>query len=707
VTDSTFVQNGAFTAPRARHIEEVPLPIPGRAQVALLTLLASLLAASPCSAAEPFKDLLKRWDSPAVEAQSRTADGFTVKSGRLTLRLMKGRVATVRAGDEVVGLFFSGNGRLEYLSDDAVEHPVVKYAAKKNSGLDATPAGAGLLLTEAFTGALWLASGSPLPALPESADAGSLAEEFAKHRDRFSNIHERPPAQLFARARRDVPATPYVRVEAGGGKDELVYVLDSIEAASESLSVASRWPWRVEAGDSRKFLTLLSDQPVGRDRRDLVRPMFLLTEVDLTLTASDGTHAKLSVGETFQPVGGSPGVLLLDLHDTLDRWNRLGQLETKKLNVSEILDEQGNRLEFDHRNTSLAVALRTPMAPGRPAKLRFELEGDLLHRPDGDNYWELGTEPWFPQPGLGSQYYTVHSTVKVKKPFTALVPGKTIRRVEEGEYNLLETRIDKPVQLFVVLAGKYKWEEETKDGLTIRVASYGGNNTRAQRNLLKLSRNMIEYYTGFLGPFPFEEFNVVEINDYGYGQAPPAFMFITTEAFNPIQGEVNQYFSGGINERFAHEIAHQWWGHVVKTASDEEEWLSESFAEYSAALLIRELRGKNDYKKMLLHWRRQAEGSREIAPIPFANRAFARNDMTSAYGHRIALLYSKGPVLLEALHRELGDRGFLVFLASVQSNLTWKFGTTRQVTRILDAVGKKDYGPFMEQYYWGLDLPAK
>jgi len=675
-----------------------------RRTLVALTLLA-LARSAPAAGAETFRELVGRWDALAVDASSRPAAGLTLTSGRLTLRLAVGRVAPVRAGAEVVGLFLSGKGTLEHLSDDAVEHPAVRYAVRKNSGLDAAGANGRLVLSEGFDEALWLVSGAALPALPEGADAGSLAEPFAKHRARYANVAERPLAQLFARARRDAPAAPYVRVETSGGKDDLVHVLDAVETRSESLFVADRIPMRADAGDDRKFLTLLSEQPVGRDRREPLRPLFLLTDVDLALTASDGPHATLSVTETFQPVGGNPGVLLLDLYDTLLRMNRLAKFDSKHVRLSGVFDEGGKPLEFDHRKNALAVALRTPLAAGRPAKVRFEIEGDLLHRPFGDNYWQLGTEPWFPQPDMGGQYYTVHATVKVQKPFVPIVPGTTVRRAEEGDYNVHETRIGKPVQFFVVLAGKYKWDEETKDGLTIRVASYAGENRIAYRKLLGLARKSIDYFVGFLGPFPFDEFNIVEINDYGYGQAPPAYMFITTEAFNPMAGELNRLYSQGINERVAHEIAHQWWGHVVKMPGGDEQWLSESFAEYSAALLIRDLRGKSDYKGLLAHWRREAKSSSEIAPIPFANRVSAKNDVTNAYYHRTALLYSKGPLLLEAIHRDLGDRPFLVFLRSLQTNLAWKFGTTRLVTQVLNAVAKKDYGPFLEENYWGLGLP--
>jgi hypothetical protein len=211
-------------------------------------------------------------------------------------------------------------------------------------------------------------------------------------------------------------------------------------------------------------------------------------------------------------------------------------------------------------------------------KLTFKLEGDFLYRPNNDNAWQLGVYPWFPQaPALAGQFYTVHSVVRVKKPFIAFAPGKTLKRAEDGDYNVVENVIDKPVQFAVVHAGKYETYEETRSGLTVRICSYAGRNDRAAKQLTSLAYSIIDYYQFFLGPFPFEEFNIIQVNTFGYGQAPPATMFITNEAFNSLIGDMNQLFSQGINERFAHEIAHQYWGHVVKMPSFEEQWLTESW----------------------------------------------------------------------------------------------------------------------------------
>ena len=130
------------------------------------------------------------------------------------------------------------------------------------------------------------------------------------------------------------------------------------------------------------------------------------------------------------------------------------------------------------------------------------------------------------------------------------------------------------------------------------------------KQLSDLAFSIIEYYEQFLGPFPFPEFDILEINDWGFGQAPPGVMFITKEAFNPLMGEDEPALLQGINERFAHEIAHQYWAHVVKMPSLQEQWLTESFAEYSAALFLKQFKGNSTYNSLVNHWK-SARGLRD------------------------------------------------------------------------------------------------
>jgi hypothetical protein len=677
----------------------VTKPQPGCAVVVLAGALT--IFAQVAQSQTPFSETIKNWSSLALQGSGHPVQDMRMSAGHVLVTLTSGSVSSVAAGGEVVGVFFVGTGNLEYTTADPVELPIVTYNIKNDTSLKPISKDKGLVIRESFSEVLWLSEGVTLPTPPPEAAGTQLDRPFAAHMGKFGHIYYvTPPAHRFTAWRLNGENGPLVRAEFSGGSEDLLYTLDGTEARAETLYTLHK----NKALPDRLDPVVLSSQPFGSNRRVPIVPRVVLTNVDLVLTASDGKDAALTVTETFAGLRGRTGVLLLDLYDTM--FGR-STLDPRHLHVKGIFDDSGTPLPFDHAKDELAVGLRTPLVPGAKARLRFELEGDILYRPEGDNYWELGTGPWFPQPDLGAQYYTVHATVKVKKPFIALMPGKTVRRAEEGDSNVLETRVEKPVQFMVVLAGKYAFEEETKDGITVRVASYGMKNTRAIRKLINLAQKIITYYQGFLGPFPFDEFNVIEINDLGWGQAPPGVMFITSEAFSPIGEPLNELFSKGINERFAHEIAHQYWGHVVKMPSVEEQWLTESFAEMCAGLVIRDLRGKSDFNGLIATWKDRAKQATDTAPIPLANRISDESDSRSAWMQRTYLLYFKGPWLLNSIREQIGDRAFLVFLRSCQSNLEWKFGSTEIVERVLEAVTKDDWKPFFDANYWGTAMPAK
>lgn len=159
----------------------------------------------------------------------------------------------------------------------------------------------------------------------------------------------------------------------------------------------------------------------------------------------------------------------------------------------------------------------------------------------------------------------------------------------------------------------------------------------------------------------------------------------------------------GINHRFAHEIAHQYWGHVVKMGSYQEQWITESFAEFSACLVMRQLKGESGYDAMVSGWRASAKMSHDRAPIPMANRLVGAT--RDAFAHRTHLVYDKGAYVLAKLHEELGEDMFLSFLRSYQGVFAWKFGTTQEMVTLLKKLTGEDYSEFFEEYFWGTSLP--
>ena len=662
----------------------------------VLLTLGSLL----CAGDIPLAQWLESFNNPVPEPGVQV-ENLSFSSSNLKLELTSGTAAKVMAGEEWIGIFFKGQGTLSYLSKDPTEAAVLKHNADQVGKVEFEPTEAGMRLSAPVKEVFIRAGGIPLPEF-SGEPAASLEKDLAELDKFYGSVDHRPYAHLFAKQRTDNPQAPVVVVQADTGRNKLIYVLDMVEKKSERLIGLYKWIQQVRGGNNKLFLPMtLSEQPIERSRKDYLEPPFFLTDVTYTLVAHDNGEGELSLTETIVPLKRAQQILRFNQDQGIFDTNG----KVRYYRVRSVKDEQGRSLGFHHSRHQLLVALAEPAPPNQPLKLQFEIGGDFLIRPNGDNFWQLGVEYWFPQPDLNGQFYTLHSTVKVQKPFVAFTPGVTLRREEEGDYNVVETKIDKPVQFAVVHAGKYSYEEKVEDGLTVRVASYAGKNKRAMEQLSNLSFQIIKFYERFLGPFPFKEFNIIEIQSYGFGQAPPGTMFITKEAFNPRSDGISKIFSEGINHRFAHEIAHQYWGHVIKMSSDEEQWLSESFAEYSSCFIVEMIKGKSGLKSLVRTWKTNAKKSSKISSIPYANRIDDPNDSFQSSIHRSNLIYSKGAYLLHHIHEEVGDNVFFGFLNNYQKLFAWKFGTTKDAVALLNHITKKDYGPLFEECFWGTGMP--
>jgi len=133
----------------------------------------------------------------------------------------------------------------------------------------------------------------------------------------------------------------------------------------------------------------------------------------------------MEVVETVVPVGAPLSALRFDL-DNIWYAQAGANLGTRTERVSKVTDDAGRALAFDHRNDEIIVQLAEPAPADRPVRLHFEIDGDFLVRPGGDNYWELGVSSWFPQPYLGEQAYTFHAVVRVPKPFVPFASGTAV-----------------------------------------------------------------------------------------------------------------------------------------------------------------------------------------------------------------------------------------------------------------------------------------
>lgn len=222
----------------------------------------------------------------------------------------------------------------------------------------------------------------------------------------------------------------------------------------------------------------------------------------------------------------------------------------------------------------------------------------------------------------------------------------------------------------------------------------------------------MDTYDRMLVPFPFKEMNIIQVNDLGFGIAPPGAVLITNEAFatagTSYDALMRQIYSNGINQRLAHELAHQYWGQMVKNPSPEEHWLTESFAQYCSALALLSLNGygKPASSALFNDWRFHSNLTKDAGTIPFADRIHSMGDPQGSFLLRTHLLYSRGPLLLEKIHEEVGTSDFLKALRSMILSADWGCLTTQDFSNLLGLITKKDWDPFFKKYYWGEEVPV-
>src|ERR1700682_1584818 len=146
-------------------------------------LAAGLCLAGPALATPSGGDglaaTLERFDHLSV-GDAVSVSNLHLTAGHIDCTLRSGRAAPVRVCDEVVGVYFEGDGAMDYLSVDPIEAPVVLYNARKGTSLSPEKSDKGVRLRDYFARMLSLASSTAPPQLsgaPASTLAGGFREQ--------------------------------------------------------------------------------------------------------------------------------------------------------------------------------------------------------------------------------------------------------------------------------------------------------------------------------------------------------------------------------------------------------------------------------------------------------------------------------------------------------------------------------------------------
>jgi hypothetical protein len=207
------------------------------------------------------------------------------------------------------------------------------------------------------------------------------------------------------------------------------------------------------------------------------------------------------------------------------------------------------------------------------------------------------------------------------------------------------------------------------------------------------------FYEQNFGPYPFDRLDVAAMA-VGFGQGSPGVVHMPEKTFV-------RSIDGLDDKLRAHEVAHQWWGHLINPADYHDAWLSEGMAEYSAAMYIEQAKGEqNLFREILKNWknsitqRGKLSGKRSVGFRAGAVILGLRLASEMSPGDYEALVYYKAAYMMHMLRFELEKvNGRPGLLLNMLAEFTREFSGQLVSTDDFINIARRYLGDRMERFF--------
>jgi hypothetical protein len=362
-----------------------------------------------------------------------------------------------------------------------------------------------------------------------------------------------------------------------------------------------------------------------------------------------------------------------------------------------------------------------PLEAGREYVITMKHSGSVVSDAGNGVYFVGSRGTWYPH--RFPQFARYDLTFRYPVDLDLVATGKLVAESEQGEWRTSRHLIETPVRMAGFNLGRFEHRSVTRGGYTVNVYANRGleealkperrlvvvpppqtgppGDRRWTVDLSPFPENLgaktgarleqfaldiaagLEYMANFFGPPVLKTLTVSPIPGT-FGQGFPGLVYLSTLAyldprFRPAeaQSEMQQLFYSEIMP--AHETAHQWWGNVVASAANEDDWMMEALANYSALLYLEKRKGTRALDQVLASYRTHL-----LAKTPGGGTVESTGPII--WGGRLTLsktpdawrviTYEKGSWIMHMLRRRLGDERFLAMLGELRKRYQFRTMTT-------------------------------
>jgi len=376
------------------------------------------------------------------------------------------------------------------------------------------------------------------------------------------------------------------------------------------------------------------------------------------------------------------------------------------------LDSNGDTLKVVHKEEApgFGIVLNKPTNIGEEDYFDIEYESETLIRASGF-YFNRGQAYWYPR-NIFYDRATYSMSFKCIEDFTPVVSAYMIESKTEGGYNYSKWEQNIPVSIATFDLGLYDTIEFFREGLPptrIFCWKFKTKYTKVEETGHDIIKSL-EFFNLLFGNCPFDTIKVAEVPTF-HGVGAPGLLhlsFLTTWA--QISGNM-----GAFEQFRAHEVAHQWWGHIVDTDSYRDYWIIEGLAEYCGFIFYQSVfKNTKICENILSNWRLDINttgsgysiGSK-AGPVVLGHRL--SSSKSSDYG---VLVYEKAAYIfhmIRYLFHNYGndsDEAFIAFLKDILAQYKDRPIATEGLKSVLEEHTQTDMTWFFDQWIYGIYIPT-
>lgn len=478
------------------------------------------------------------------------------------------------------------------------------------------------------------------------------------------------------------------------------------------------------------FWYLNASGPAGKTARGRTPQMLVdATHYAIDTTIESNTQISAAATIDFVPLVAGVRVLPLNILPRLRlRRATLGDVELGIIQEEVELGKFARLFRAEVADADAALVLPAPLEVGKNTRIRIEYDGrDVLHAFGPDSYSVRARESWYPNTGTFIDLATYELTYRYPKRNDLISTGALVSEKEEGNRKVAVWKAETPMRVAGFNYGRFektsRLDEPSRTDIDVYTAR---DRKKFAGDTMADAMNTARVATAFFGRPPYSPVSVTQQMEWFFGQSWPSLIYLPTLALTSSTERMMMFGDAPPNalwdlNEFAkmvgwHEFAHQWWGHAVGWASYRDQWLSEGFSEFTAALVLQVTESMKKYDD---YWERQRRdilqkqrgnilAYNDAGPISQGFRVSTRYSPGAAQG----VVYSKGGFVLHMLRmlmrdrrREVPDEAFIRMMTDFVKSYSGKSPSTADFQKVVERHTGEPMDWFFNQWVYGTDVP--